>query len=165
MISEEFKEMWGATEAAQTENNAFENLPAGKYITRLYDVRFDEEYTKDGRTIPPCLHYVFEVTEGKFKGRRAYKNDYLKNAKNIQFAKKDICTLGCVCPKDPWDLTLAVGKAINKGVAISVVHSQGSEGKTFVNIYIDRLLETITPPNQPQAPVSFKTELDSEIPF
>lgn len=79
-------ETWKNTEV--TDDNRSE-IPDGKYLCRVEEVELKE--SKAGK---PMLAQRLLILDGKYKGRKLFRNSMLVTEENVKYLKKDLITLG-----------------------------------------------------------------------
>lgn len=79
------------------EMNNFDALPAGEYQVKVKDSSLNVNSKKTGK----YLKFIFEVTEGEFKGRWLFSNMNIihTNVQAVEKAEKELATLCRACGK------------------------------------------------------------------
>jgi hypothetical protein len=122
-------------------------LPDGDYQPRVYSVSFDEAQNADS-VIPAYFVITFEMTEGEYKGKRFSKRYPLTPDVNfMQTLKTDLKTLGIVLPNDDFcmiEKEEVISPAIDQIVDVRIRNRKAKNGKTYMNIYLNRAVGTYT---------------------
>lgn len=151
------------TEVQKRGESLYVNLPDGKYQPRIYSVGFDEAQSPDA-VIPAYFVITFEMTDGEYKGKRFSKRYPLTPDESfMRTLKTDLDTLGVVLPNDDFcmiEKEEVIRPAIDKIVEIAVKNKKAKNGKTYMNIYINRSVGTYT-----DTPFGAATTQEDDDPF
>lgn len=135
-----------ANAEVQKRGSLYVNLPDGKYQPRVYSVGFDEAQNPDA-LIPAYFVITFEMTDGEYKGKRFSKRYPLSpEERHMQTLKTDLTTLGIKLPNDDFcmiEKEEVIRPAIDKIVEITV-RNKTKDTKTYMNIYLNRMVGTYT---------------------
>lgn len=82
----QFDEAW--KNADVTDDNRSE-IPDGKYLCRVEEVEL--KVSKAGKDM---LAHRLLILDGKYKGRKLFKNSLITSEENVKYLKKDLYTLG-----------------------------------------------------------------------
>ena len=138
-------------------------LPDGKYQPRVYSVGFDEAQDADAR-IPAYFVMTFEMIDGEYKGKRFSKRYPLAPDESFMSTlKSDLNTLGIVLPNDDFcmiEKEEVIRPAIDKIVEIAVRNKKANNGKTYMNVYINRTVGNYT-----DTPFGAATAQEDDDPF
>lgn len=148
MFSDELKRAWQTCGVADP--NSFDQLPNGRYITRIDAVRLNDARVVNGKQLPVSLEYELTVTEGEYAQTRCRKSDFINNDKSLSYIKLDFNTLRCQMPANLEDIGLALQNVVGKTIEIEIRRTTVSTGKEFVNTYIKRIVEVMPAPNAAQ---------------
>lgn len=139
---------------AKIEVSEFITPEDGRYRVIIDAVEYSER-DKDGSATYPTFIYYFTITDGESKGLRFRRYSAIRNEKSAGFIKGDLQKLRIPIPADPEQLPDLFASA--RGSIIDVnVKSREIDGRTYKDIYIERLYGREQPRPQaqqtPQAP-------------
>lgn len=134
-----------ANAEVQNRGSLYITLPDGDYQPRVYSVSFDEAQSPDAQ-IPAYFVVTFEMTDGEYKGKRFSKRYPLTPDEGfMQTLKTDLKTLGIVLPNDDFcaiEKEEVIRPAIDQIVDVRIRNRKAKNGKTYMNIYINRSVGT-----------------------
>lgn len=150
MFSAELTNAWASVQPASGGSD-FIDLPAGRYIATIDEIKLNAPKQIGDRIIPEVLEYDMSIASGEYQGARHRKEDGIWTVKSLAFIKRDLITLECKIPRDLQDITLALQPAIGRTVEIEVVKIT-KNGRDFSNTYIKRIANIMQPPATAPAP-------------
>ena len=144
MFSAELTNAWASVQPASGGSD-FIDLPAGRYIATIDEIKLNAPKQIGDRIIPEVLEYDMTIASGEYQGARHRKEDGIWTVKSLAFIKRDLITLECKIPRELQDITLALQPALGRTVEIEVVKIT-KNGRDFSNTYIKRIANIMQPP-------------------
>lgn len=155
----DFKSLFDSTPAEET--TGYSLLPEGTYDAELSDCKLD--MTRE----PMQLSFVYDITEGEFRGRKLFSN-YRLEGRGLGFLKKDLKQLSIdySTVSKVEDLAAIVWERLPMKCEV-FVNQKEYNGKVYNNTYLNGLragapVQATKPKNH--APQTTKKPSDS-IPF
>jgi sporulation protein YlmC with PRC-barrel domain len=144
------------------ESTGFSLLPEGTYTASLGDCKLD--MTKE----PMQLSFVYDITEGEFRGRKLFSN-YRLEGRGLGFLKKDLKQLSIDYSNvaKVEDLAAIVWERLPMNCEV-YVNQKEYNGKVYNNTYLNALLTSApAPAAKPKnfAPQTTSRKSNSGIPF
>ena len=150
MFSAELTNAWASVQPASGGSD-FIDLPAGRYVATIDEIKLNAPKQIGDRIIPEVLEYNMTIASGEYQGARHRKEDGIWTVKSLAFIKRDLLTLECKIPRELQDITLALQPALGRTVEIEVVKIT-KNGRDFSNTYIKRIANIMQPPAPAPAP-------------
>lgn len=162
MFSAELTNAWASVQPASGGSD-FIDLPAGRYVATIDEIKLNAPKQVGDRIIPEVLEYDMTIASGEYQGARHRKEDGIWTVKSLAFIKRDLITLDCKIPRELQDITLALQPALGRTVEIEVVKIT-KNGRDFSNTYIKRIANIMQPTAPAPAPAPATAPAPAPVP-
>lgn len=130
------------------------SVPDGKYTVQIVDVTLDRDQKNN-----PRLTLAMEIEDGDYAGTVLAHDSHFYDSKKLEFLKKAMIGLGLghIKPSE-FQRSEVRASIVGARAEVSCVTKTGTQGGSFLNIYINRRLDLVAPsqPARPAAPVPSK---------
>jgi hypothetical protein len=144
-------------QGAKVKENEFSPIPDGKYQVRVDVARIDEN-EQNGSIF---LYWEMEVVNGQYEGRKVFKRNGLDNPEKFDWLKTDLHRAG-IKLEYISDIEDVLPDLLDRILEVNLKTGKpNSEGKTYQNCYINKLLNERAPfPGLKDVPF-----MDEDMPF